>query len=106
MFTLELSPRTTGVAASAFHPGIVASDIYRDSTVTRILAASWLPATTADPSTVDGGYFERLHRKELRGGQVSDRDLAARLWGWWSGSVLTVRRSGSCGTGFQDRRRV
>jgi hypothetical protein len=37
-------------------------------------------ATTADPSTVDGGYFERLDRKELRGAQASDPDLAGRLW--------------------------
>jgi NAD(P)-dependent dehydrogenase (short-subunit alcohol dehydrogenase family) len=97
MFTLELSRRTTGVAAAAFHPGIVASDIYRDSTITRILAASWLGkrlqstpeqgaepllylATTADPSTIDGGYFERLDRKELRGAQATDPDLARRLW--------------------------
>jgi NAD(P)-dependent dehydrogenase (short-subunit alcohol dehydrogenase family) len=97
MFTLELSRRVTGVAASAFHPGIVASDIYRDSAVIRMLAASWLGkalqaspeqgaepllhlATTPDPATVDGGYFERFDRKELRGAQASDPDLAARLW--------------------------
>jgi NAD(P)-dependent dehydrogenase (short-subunit alcohol dehydrogenase family) len=97
IFTLQLSRRMTGVAASAFHPGVVASDIYRDSAVIRILAASWLGkalqstpeqgaepllhlATTADPSTVDGGYFERLDRKELRGAQASDPDLAGRLW--------------------------
>jgi NAD(P)-dependent dehydrogenase (short-subunit alcohol dehydrogenase family) len=97
MFTLELSRRMTSVAASAFHPGIVASDIYRDSAINRILAASRLGralqstpeqgaeplvhlATTADPSTVDGGYFERLDRKELRGAQASDPDLAGRLW--------------------------
>jgi hypothetical protein len=87
----------TGVAASAFHPGIVASDIYRDSAIIRMLAASWLGkalqstpeqgaepllhlATTPDPATVDGGYFERFDRKELRGAQASDPDLAARLW--------------------------
>jgi NAD(P)-dependent dehydrogenase (short-subunit alcohol dehydrogenase family) len=97
IFTMELSRRMTSVAACAFHPGIVASDIYRDSAITRILAASWLGkalqstpeqgaepllrlATTADPSTVDGGYFERFDRKELRGAQASDPDLAGRLW--------------------------
>jgi NAD(P)-dependent dehydrogenase (short-subunit alcohol dehydrogenase family) len=97
IFTVELSRRMTGVAACAFHPGIVASDIYRDGAIIRFLAASWLGkalrstpeqgaepllhlATTADPSTVDGGYFERLDRKELRGAQASDPDLAGRLW--------------------------
>jgi hypothetical protein len=87
----------TSVSACAFHPGIVASDIYRDSAVIRILARSRLGralqsipergaepllhlATTPDPSTVDGGYFERLDRKELRSAQASDPDLARRLW--------------------------
>jgi hypothetical protein len=71
----------TGVAACAFHPGIAASDIYRDSEIIRFLAASRLGkalqstpeqgaepllhlATTPDPSTVDGGYFERLDPKK------------------------------------------
>jgi NAD(P)-dependent dehydrogenase (short-subunit alcohol dehydrogenase family) len=97
MFTLELSRRVPGVAASAFHPGVVASDIYRDSTIIRILGASWLGralqstpeegaeplvrlAATADPATVDGGYFERFERTELRGAQASDPELARRLW--------------------------
>jgi NAD(P)-dependent dehydrogenase (short-subunit alcohol dehydrogenase family) len=97
MFTVELSRRMSSVAACAFHPGIVASDIYRDSAIIRILAASWLGkvlqstpeqgaepllhlATTPDPSTVDGGYFERFDRKELRGAQASDPGLAGRLW--------------------------
>jgi NAD(P)-dependent dehydrogenase (short-subunit alcohol dehydrogenase family) len=97
IFTLELSRRMTSAAASAFHPGVVASDIYRDSAINRTLASSWLGkalqstpeqgaepllrlATTADPATVDGGYFERLDRKELRGAQASDPDLAGRLW--------------------------
>jgi NAD(P)-dependent dehydrogenase (short-subunit alcohol dehydrogenase family) len=111
IFTLELSRRMTSVAASAFHPGIVASDIYRDSAINRFLAASWLGkalqstpeqgaepllhlATTADPSTVDAGYFERLDRKELRGAQAPDPDLAGRLWersaeltGLWSSTA-------------------
>jgi NAD(P)-dependent dehydrogenase (short-subunit alcohol dehydrogenase family) len=97
IFTLELSRRMTSVAACAFHPGVVASDIYRDSSVIRILAASRLGkalqstpeqgaepllrlATAADPATVDGGYYERFDRKELRGAQATDPDLAARLW--------------------------
>jgi NAD(P)-dependent dehydrogenase (short-subunit alcohol dehydrogenase family) len=97
IFTVDLSRRMTSVAASAFHPGIVASDIYRDSAINRMLAASRLGkalqstpeqgaepllrlATAADPATVDGGYFERFDRKELRGAQAYDPDLAARLW--------------------------
>ena len=97
IFTLELSRRMSSVAASAFHPGIIASDIYRDSAINRFLAGSWLGkalqstpeqgaepllqlATAADPATVDGGYFERFDRKELRGAQASDPDLARRLW--------------------------
>jgi NAD(P)-dependent dehydrogenase (short-subunit alcohol dehydrogenase family) len=97
IFTMELSRRMITVAACAVHPGVVASDIYRDSTIIRTLAASRLGkalqstpeqaaeplvnlATTADPSAVDGGYFERFDRKELRGAQASDPDLAGRLW--------------------------
>jgi NAD(P)-dependent dehydrogenase (short-subunit alcohol dehydrogenase family) len=97
IFTLELSRRMTTVSACAFHPGIVASDIYRDSAVIRILATSRLGkalqstpergaepllhlATTPDPATVDGVYFERLDRKELRNAQAADPDLAKRLW--------------------------
>jgi hypothetical protein len=74
-----------------------ASDIYRDSAVIRILATSRLGkalqstpergaepllhlATTPDPATVDGVYFERLERKELRNVQAADPDLAKRLW--------------------------
>jgi NAD(P)-dependent dehydrogenase (short-subunit alcohol dehydrogenase family) len=97
IFTLELSRRMTTVSACAFHPGIVASDIYRDSAVIRILATSRLGkalqstpergaepllhlATTPDPSTIDGGYFERLDRKDLRNPQAADPELAGRLW--------------------------
>jgi NAD(P)-dependent dehydrogenase (short-subunit alcohol dehydrogenase family) len=99
MFTLELSRRMadTTVAASAFHPGIVATDVYRDNAFARILAASTLGkalqsspeqgaqpllhlATTPDPSTVNGAYFHRLRRSELKNAQAVDTDLAVRLW--------------------------
>ena len=97
MFTLELSRRMTTVAASAFHPGIVATDVYRDNAFLRILAASKLGkalqsspeqgaepllhlATTPDPSTVDGAYFHRFDRTELKNAQAVDSDLAMRLW--------------------------
>jgi NAD(P)-dependent dehydrogenase (short-subunit alcohol dehydrogenase family) len=99
MFTRELSRRMaeTTVAASAFHPGIVATDVYRDNAFVRILAASKLGkalqsspeqgaqpllhlATTPDPSTVDGAYFHRLRRSKLKNAQAADSDLAVRLW--------------------------
>jgi hypothetical protein len=37
-------------------------------------------ATTPDPSTVDGSYFHRLRRSELKNAQAVDSDLAMRLW--------------------------
>ncbi|MEV4130442.1 SDR family NAD(P)-dependent oxidoreductase [Nocardia sp. NPDC049707] len=99
IFTLELSRRMHGsnVVASAFHPGIVASDIYRDKAIIRILAASPLGkimqstpeqgaepllylATTPDPATVDGAFFHRSSRAELENAQAGDPDLAARLY--------------------------
>jgi NAD(P)-dependent dehydrogenase (short-subunit alcohol dehydrogenase family) len=99
MFTLELSRRMAGttVAASAFHPGIVATDVYRDNSFVRMLTASKLGkalqsspeqgaqpllhlATTPDPFTVDGAYFHRLRRSKLKNAQAVDSDLAARLW--------------------------
>jgi NAD(P)-dependent dehydrogenase (short-subunit alcohol dehydrogenase family) len=99
MFTLELSRRMadTTVAASKFHPGIVATDVYRDNAFVRMLTASKLAkalqsspeqgaqpllhlVTTPDPSTIDGGYFHRLRRSELKNAQAVDSDLAVRLW--------------------------
>jgi NAD(P)-dependent dehydrogenase (short-subunit alcohol dehydrogenase family) len=99
MFTGELSRRMaeTTVSASAFHPGIVATDVYRDNSFVRILAASKPGktlqsspeqgaqpllhlATTPDPSAIDGGYFHRLRRSKLKNAQAVDSDLAVRLW--------------------------
>jgi NAD(P)-dependent dehydrogenase (short-subunit alcohol dehydrogenase family) len=99
IFTRELSRRChgTGVAASAFHPGVVASDIGRDSAIMRVFMGSWPAralmatpsqatepllhlATIPDPAAVDGEYFHRLTREEPRNEQATDPGLARRLW--------------------------
>lgn len=99
MFTRELSRRTadTGVTASVFHPGIVATDIFRNSPLNRALLGSRPVralmstseqgaepllhlATTPDPMTVNGAYFHRLSRQEPKNAQALDADLARRLW--------------------------
>ncbi|MGW3981905.1 SDR family NAD(P)-dependent oxidoreductase [Streptomyces mirabilis] len=99
IFTRELARRQqgTGVTASAFHPGVVASDVGRDSAVNRALMRSWLGkallstpeqgaeplvhlATTPDAATMDGAYFHRLNREEPKNTQATDPALALRLW--------------------------
>jgi NAD(P)-dependent dehydrogenase (short-subunit alcohol dehydrogenase family) len=99
LFTRELAGRTrdTGITASAFHPGVIATDIGRDSAVFRFLVKSWLgraalpaPERGAEPllhlaavagnQTVSGTYFNRLKPEDPANPQARDPDLARRLW--------------------------
>lgn len=97
LFTRELARRTpdTGVTASVFHPGVVASEFGRDIPVFGRLMSSWVGrvllsspekgaeplvylATTADE--VNGAYFDRLKQEDPKNPQAHDTDLAQRLW--------------------------
>jgi NAD(P)-dependent dehydrogenase (short-subunit alcohol dehydrogenase family) len=98
LFTRELARRTdgTGITASAFHPGVVRTDIGRDSRVFRVMNSSLgrfvLPAagrgaepllhlaTLADPQLLNGTYFSRLRPEEPANEQARDPDLARALW--------------------------
>jgi NAD(P)-dependent dehydrogenase (short-subunit alcohol dehydrogenase family) len=99
LFTRELAQRTrgTGITASAFHPGVVVTDIGRDSAVFRLLMNSWLGrvalpaaqrgaepllhlAVVADPQTVNGTYFNRLKPEDPASAQARDPNLARELW--------------------------
>jgi NAD(P)-dependent dehydrogenase (short-subunit alcohol dehydrogenase family) len=99
LFTRELARRThgTGITASAFHPGVVATDIGRDSAVFRFLMNSWLGraalpaprrgaqpllhlAAGAGPQAGDGAYFNRLKPEDPGNAQARDPDLARQLW--------------------------
>jgi NAD(P)-dependent dehydrogenase (short-subunit alcohol dehydrogenase family) len=99
LFTRELARRTrgTGITASAFHPGVVATDIGRDSRVFRLVVNSWLGraalpaprrgaepllhlAAIADPQTINGTYFNRLKPEDPANEQARDPNLARRLW--------------------------
>jgi NAD(P)-dependent dehydrogenase (short-subunit alcohol dehydrogenase family) len=98
LFTQELARRTrgTGVTASAFHPGLVATDLGRDSPVFRLMN-SWLGrtilssprrgaepllhlATIADPQAVNGAYFNRLKPEDPANEQARDPNVARQLW--------------------------
>lgn len=99
LFTQELArfTRAAGVTAFSVHPGAVATDIGRDSTLFRLImnspvgrAALATPdqgaepllhlATISDPQAVSGGYFNRLTLEDLAPGQARDGKLARRLW--------------------------
>lgn len=99
LFTRELARRTrgTGVIASAFHAGVVASDAMRDNPSMHALMRSPLArvflktpeqgaeplirlATMPDPQSVGGVYFHRLKPEEQRNTQATDTELARRLW--------------------------
>jgi len=86
-----------GVTVSAFHPGAIASDVFRDSAVGRVLmntrAAKALLstpeqgaeplirlATTGDAHAVNGRYFHGHKLEEPRNKRAVDPDLARRLW--------------------------
>ena len=98
LFTRELALRTrgTGVTAAAFHPGVIATDLGRESPFFRLMnsrlgrvvlstpergAEPLLHlATVADPGTVNGVYFNRLKPEEPANPQARDPALARRLW--------------------------
>lgn len=86
----------TGITASAFHPGVVRTDIGRDSRVFRVMNSSLgrfvLPAAErgaepllhlaalADPQLLNGTYFSRLRPEEPANEQARDPALARALW--------------------------
>ncbi|WP_026922194.1 SDR family NAD(P)-dependent oxidoreductase [Glycomyces arizonensis] len=99
LFTRELAHRTagTGITATAFHPGAVATEVARDNPVTRRLMRTRLAkrlfatpdqgaeplvhlAALADPHAVNGAYFHRLEREAPKNPQANDGELAKRLW--------------------------
>lgn len=94
LFTRELARRlkNTGVTVNAFHPGAVATDIYRQlpgfmQPLIRLTmltpaqgadTAVWL-ATAPELAKVSGEYF--VKRKQKAGSALSrDAELARRLW--------------------------
>ncbi|GAA1011888.1 short-chain dehydrogenase [Acrocarpospora pleiomorpha] len=99
LFTRELARRTqgTGITATAFHPGAVASDFFRDKAILRRIMRSPLGraialppekaaepllylATMEDPQPVNGSYFNLLKRREPKYRQSGDPELAHHLW--------------------------
>ncbi|MDI9884648.1 SDR family NAD(P)-dependent oxidoreductase [Streptomyces sp. HNM0645] len=99
VFTRELARRSegTGVTASSFHPGSIASDVARDNALMRAIMGTRLvkammatPEQGAEPllhlagtpnaTAVNGAYFDRLEREDPRNAQATDTDLARRLW--------------------------
>ena len=99
LFTRELARRVdgTGVSTVAFHPGVVSTDLGRDSAVIGRAMTSRLArlvlktpdqgaepllrlATRADPRAVNGRYFNRLELEEPVRGQAGDAELARILW--------------------------
>ncbi|MFD3377530.1 MULTISPECIES: SDR family NAD(P)-dependent oxidoreductase [unclassified Streptomyces] len=99
VLTRELARRTqdTAVTTACFHPGVVASDVARDSAVMRALVRTPLArklmstpeqgaeplvrlATTPDALALDGAYFNRFEREESKNAQAADAALAQWLW--------------------------
>jgi len=99
LFTRELAQRVKGtcVTTFAFHPGLISTDLGRDSAIIGRAMNSRLArmlmkspdqgaepllhlATLADPQTVSGAYFNRLEREEPLRGQGGDARLARLLW--------------------------
>ncbi|MFE3328892.1 SDR family NAD(P)-dependent oxidoreductase [Streptomyces sp. NPDC059176] len=99
VFTRELAHRSqgTGVTATAFHPGSVASDVARDNAMMRAFMGTRLArammatpeqgaepllhlASAPDTLAANGAYFDRLEREEPRNVQATDTELARRLW--------------------------
>ncbi|HEY3902515.1 MAG TPA: SDR family NAD(P)-dependent oxidoreductase [Streptosporangiaceae bacterium] len=99
LFTSELARRTegTGVTAMAFHPGLVVTDVGRDSPFFHNLMNSWLGrmaiagpsrgaepmihlATAADPADLNGRYFNRLKPETPGNAQARDPEVARQLW--------------------------
>lgn len=99
LFTRELAKRTagTGLVTAAFHPGSVATGVYRNVPFGGAVVRSPLSrlffitpdkgaeplvhlATTSDTDAINGQYFHRLKLEPPRNAQGTDAELAARLW--------------------------
>ncbi|MFB9852766.1 SDR family NAD(P)-dependent oxidoreductase [Micromonospora andamanensis] len=99
LFTRELARRTrgSGLTATAFHPGVIAStDINRAAPLVAALVRYRLLgglstlregaeplvhlATMADPETANGGYYHRLRPNGPVHRQARNDQLATRLW--------------------------
>lgn len=99
LFTRELAHRAagTGVTATAFHPGSVATEVARDNALTAFLMGTGIArrlfatpdqgaeplvhlAAVADPHAVNGAYFHRLRREAPKNPRANDGALARRLW--------------------------
>jgi NAD(P)-dependent dehydrogenase (short-subunit alcohol dehydrogenase family) len=96
LLTRQLSRRMP-TTASAFHPGVVASDVTRDSRLNHALMGTCLAgkllatpdqgaeplvylAAVADGGAVNGAYFHRLTRQEPGTEQARSPVLARELW--------------------------
>ena len=99
VFTRELSRRLagTGVTASCFHPGPVATEFGRDSRLlgliyrTPLARVALIPAEAGaaplvslaghpDPAENDGIYFDRFKANGGTSRQADDAGLARRVW--------------------------
>ncbi|MFD3488837.1 SDR family NAD(P)-dependent oxidoreductase [Streptomyces sp. NPDC058665] len=97
LFTQELARRIHGttVTTTAFHPGMTATNAFRDNRLASVLTHSWLSpaitpekgaepllylATTDDPGSVNGRYFHRFKHEEPRNDQARDAEPASKLW--------------------------
>ncbi|MFI7708233.1 SDR family NAD(P)-dependent oxidoreductase [Nonomuraea sp. NPDC049480] len=97
LFTRELARRAAGttVTTAAFHPGLTATDAFRDNRLAALLMHSrFSPAITPeqgaeplehlvatdDPAGVNGRFLNRLDIEDPRGPQARDAALSLRLW--------------------------
>ena len=98
LFTAELARPTegTGVSAAAFHPGLIVTDVGRDSPFFHNVMNSWfgrmvfagpsagaeplLHLATADPAGFNGRYFSRRKLEVPANAQASDPEVARQLW--------------------------
>ncbi|MGX9885541.1 SDR family NAD(P)-dependent oxidoreductase [Streptomyces sp. NPDC002276] len=99
ILTQELARRTRGTAVTtaSFHPGVVATDVARDSTALGALMRTRLAraimatpergaeplvhlATLPNALATNGAYFNRLEQEKSQNAQTADPELAGRLW--------------------------
>jgi NAD(P)-dependent dehydrogenase (short-subunit alcohol dehydrogenase family) len=94
LFTYELARRLkgTGVTANCLHPGVIASQFFRDAPAVFKVPLGWVlssPEKGAKPSVrlatdpalsaVTGKYFDQL-KEAASNKESSDPAAAARLW--------------------------
>lgn len=99
LFARELARRwaSDDIAATAFHPGVVASEFGRDSWTAGLIYRTPLKkvlmitpekgatpiadlATRADRAAINGEFFNRHKPSNLTNKQAGDAELAAGLW--------------------------